>query len=421
MNVRWRGLFGILFLTLCLTGFLFQLQQLSQGYFKYSTLTRLEINVGDSERYAEIYFCSRYIDIIDRSNYQKYGHNPSAPREADQIANEISNISIKNIFKLTPSVDSVISSCVLRSEDLEIPYGYPKELCQNFINVSKSVRGEQVCYAFSVRNRKEYLMSSVASSLSYIGYVYEIELTEKLSCTRDLIFIMQTTSTMSGDKRHPYNSRIFPGKISNLDTVRKSRIFLYPETMRIHRLPPPFDTDCRDAFDSEWCYENCLMKQLKQINRVSWSAIIEEEFHFKMLSIKDMMNETISNFTKSTFTTCNKICRKKLDCETDLTKTRVVESNDAIHNLTRIAAMAPSSGAVNIRSIQQLPLMDYLVQIGSCLGTWFGLSIFSINPIKLKWSRLFGTDGSSLQRSFILQPTKCFCSLCTRRYFNTRL
>ena len=421
MRFPCKELLTVLFIITCLSGFLFQLQQVSYSYFRYQTISRLEVNVKDTEAYSEIYFCARYAELLDRRNYKKYNLQPVAPIELADVVNEMSNLTMRNILELTPSINEVISRCVIRTNDFSIPELHPSESCNFLINVSKSVNGEHICYAFVINGKQQYSMSAVAASMNYISHVYEIELSEKLSSVMAVNFIMRMVNAVSPQTKHPLHSRLFAARVLNLRTMKYSKVLLYPETTKIHRLPPPFDTHCSNDIHSHWCYEQCLVTYFKEIHRVPWSSFIDEQVDLVMLTIRDLQNSTISNFTEGSFQKCHQMCRSKTDCESEFTKTTAVEAFDAIHNLTRVAAMVPSEGAVDITSVQLMPFIDFMVQVGSCFGTWFGLSVFSISPLKVGWKQIFTRDTkpanpkTGRQLSNSSTPPKCRCDLCFRR------
>ena len=383
----------------CLGGFLFQLTLISQTYFKYQTITRLEVNIGDEDNYVQIYVCPRYSDLLDRSEYRKYGIRPFAPLELSDILDEISNLTIKSIFRLTPHVDKVISKCLIRSGRFHFPDWYDKNSCKELIAISKSITGEHVCFSIMVKGKERYSPSAIAASLSFALYVYEVELSHQLSKTMTMILIMRVVSNPMRSTFHPYNSRIFAGRINNLKTLKHSRLLLFPETTKITRMPPPFDTDCRPNQHSFWCYDLCLSRGLKVVNRVAWSSFIDEEVDALILSARDMNNKTIESIANATFDKCDEMCRVKSDCQEDFTKTKVTEINDSNHNLTSISAMVPAGGTFSIISVELLTLIDYLVQVGSSFGIWFGLSIFSTNPLKFKRLRIFKSQKSKVRHA----------------------
>ena len=406
MRLLFKGLFTVLFIVICFLGFLFQFQQVCQSYFRYETISRLKVNVKDSETYSQIYFCARYAEVLNRANYREYkGLRPVPPIELVDLIDEMSNLTIRGIFKLTPSINEVISRCVIRTNIFEIPEVHLSESCNRLINVSKSVNGEHICYAFQINGQQEYSMSAVAASMNYISHVYEIELSDKLSSVMAVNFIMRTVNVVSPGAIYPLHSKIFAARLENLKTIKYSKIFLYPETTKIHRLPPPFDTHCSNGVQSQWCYEQCLVTNFKKINRVPWSSFIDEQVDLVMLTIRDFKNKSISHFTKVSFQKCFKMCRRKTDCESEFTKTTAVEAFSAMHNLTRVAAMVPSEGAVDITSVQLMPFIDFMVQVGSCFGTWFGLSVFSMNPLQVNWNGI-------LKREQLPENSKTGRQLC---------
>lgn len=157
----------------------------------------------------------------------------------------------------------------------------------------------------------------------------------------------------------------------------------------ITRLPPPHDSMCRERHNRQECYEDCLLKRFISINRVPWSAFITEPLDVYMFTKKDLANRTMVMFAHDSFKRCHRSCKIHRECHTEFTQTKVnpgvAEDKD---NITFIASMVPSGPKISVSTLPQVTLIDYIVQVGSCLGVWFGVSITSLNP--LKWKVFFG-------------------------------
>ena len=149
MRLHFKELFTVLFIVICFSGFLFQLQQVSQSYFRYQTISRLKVNVKDSETYSQIYFCARYAEVLDRSNYKEYkGLRSVPPIELVDLIDEMSNLTIRHIFKLTPQANETIKHCKLRIKDSYTITTMSSKECYDAFDVKKFYMQEFMCYAF---------------------------------------------------------------------------------------------------------------------------------------------------------------------------------------------------------------------------------------------------------------------------------
>ena len=156
---------------------------------------------------------------------------------------------------------------------------------------------------------------------------------------------------------------------------------MYGESIEIYRLPPPYDTQCTPGHDQEFCHENCVKYKLKAINKIPWSGFHKESSSLNMLSALDLENETISNYTSNSLDECLDFCKRKKECFTQFSRTSVVQHETKIF---AISSVIPSLPHLFLHSVPSCNPVEYIIQVGSCFGMWFGLSIISFNPVKWK-------------------------------------
>ena len=93
-----------------------------------------------------------------------------------------------------------------------------------------------------------------------------------------------------------------------------------------------------------------------------------------------------------------------------------------MRNLTVIGYRVPLGPYVSIHTVPSMTLIEYIVQFGSCMGMWFGLSIISLNPLELKILRK-GTGEestkSSIRRLFLRIPRNRVVDDAQQIQFNT--
>ena len=374
------------FAFICLLGFLIQVEQVSELYFRFQTTSRTMYQIRESDYFQSIMYCPRFADLIATSP-MKIGENPVSARESLQqylvnINITVSKLTIKNILELTPPESDAIQDCMVRTGEISQVTHMNKKDCEKFFQVTKSVNGERICYTFIPRSMEVYYVGYVATSSSFLGVVYHIGLNPRISKSTVGMFLSSPfMKNRNGTFKDPFHSRPFVAKIYDIKTFNLSTFSVYGEAIEIHRLPPPYDTRCSTGHDQELCHENCLEEKFKAIDRLPWSGFHKNAISKKVLGESDLLNVTISSYLPDSFKKCFGLCKQKSECVTQFTRTTVAEHLTAIFS---IRSMIPSLPHMLLQAIPFLNPVEYIIQIGSCFGMWFGLSIFSFNPMKFK-------------------------------------
>ena len=371
---------------ICFLGFLIQVEQVSELYFSFETRSRTMYQIREADYYQTIMYCPRFADLIDKSAMNN-DHNTSLSRESTQqylrdLHLMVSKLTIKEILELTPLELHAIQECDIRRRKMSNPTYLKKKQCDAFFRVIKSVNGERICYTFIPKTRAIYSVGSVATSLNYLGVVYQIIPNPYICNSVVAIFISSSFMTdRNGSLKDPLHSRPFVAKLYNINSFNHSRFLVYGESIEIHRLPPPYDTRCALGHDQEVCQEECLIEKLKAIDRMPWSAFHREKLDVRILSSVDLERETVSNYTENSFEECLILCKQKNECLTRFSRT-TVEQYQA--ETCSISSMLPSLPHMLLHAVPSLNTVEYIIQLGSCFGMWFGLSIISFNPVKWK-------------------------------------
>ena len=385
------------FSLICLLGFVLQVEQISELYFRYQTTSKIELQIRKVEEYQTIMYCPRFVDLLNRTNYQEYGLRPTLPTSYKDIEQDLSRLTIEDILELTPRETDAIYNCYLTKDITEntstiLFLQYQK--CYDYFKVTKSVNGERVCYSFMPKKKRSYSVGDVASSQSYTDIVYQIVLNPSLSKTILGYFI---TYLVDPDKKvDPLDSRIYKARVWNTFTLNQSRCVIYGESIDIHRLAPPYDTQCSLGHKVELCYEECLIENFQTINRIPWSGFHKKKQNIKMLTLLDVRNSTMSARIAFWFNQCHLKCKLKTECQTQFSRTYVQEYQNRNHlyeSNFAIISMVPIGPHISLRTVATLTLVEYIIQIGSCVGVWFGLSIISFNPVK--WKILQNNNSTS--------------------------
>ena len=367
-----------MFSLICLLGFLLQLQQVSELYFRFQTTSKTVFQIRDDNKYQSVMYCPRSIDLLDRRNHKQYGISPEVPPAYEKFLLELSRLTIKDILELTPEESDAILHCAVRHGRVSTVDIIQQKECFSFFKVMKSVSGERICYAFIPNSLANYSAGDVASSLTYLNSIYVLLINSSISKSSYAAFISSVIDP-NGSLKNVLHSRRFQSFTANEKTFNQSRFNILGDSIEIYRVPPPYDTGCTPGHNQETCYEDCLTVKFRTINRVPWSGFHTTKLNLRMLTRVDFLNKTISVFANESFEECHSRCKLKTECVTQFSRTTIQEYQSS---QLSFASVLPSQPHMSVYAIPVLNLIEYIVQVGSCFGMWFGLSIFTLNPIQ---------------------------------------
>ena len=403
------------FSLICLSGFIFQVYQVCDLYFRFQTTSKTEFEFREIEDYPTIMYCPRFTDLLNRTNYKEYGIGSTPIKNLDELDHELNTLSIQNISELTPNESDTMQGCQVRDENISGPLFRNAKECNKFFMVTKSVNGEKVCYTFMPRVRRNYSVGDVASSRLYAGVIYQVFLRPSLA--QSVIGYFITYFEDSAFNRDPLNSRLYQARVVNTATFNRSTFAIIGETVTIKRLPPPFDTKCVEGHQRGACYEVCLIDKFSVIKKIPWSGFHRDKIVMKMPTSKDFDNENTRRLIFNSFQECHGLCKLKSECETSFGRTTVQEFEDRtlVENFV-LMAMIPAGPHLNLYAVPFLNLIEFVVQVGSCFGVWFGLAIISFNPIKCKMFR----KKTSTSKVLDIRPRRIFFLSKSGGHYRTR-
>ena len=377
LHFKWFKMGGCIYYAICLVGFIFQLSSVCNQFFKFETSSRIKVSTEDQYKYQAITICFNHKDIMNRTEYRKYNISKTFQEAFLQGDDELSNLTVEQLFTLTPKAEDVIQGCGLRDElNYRLKRLHAKE-CMKFFSIMKAVRGEWMCYAFVPQKNATFSWTKVATSHTGKGRVYHIS----VNLSVELQTTMAVISYQTLHSGLPTLSRSF----AQLVSLQTSNFVIVASMLNIFQsLPPPYDTKCATGPDNQdQCASKCLVQELRsQLNRAPFSIyLVNQSLNLRPVSSKDLKNKTFSDLLFDIQGTCRSRC-SFLPC---LQLVSFTDSSDYYNfkdkGSLRIISMVPKRPALVITSIPATTLTDFLLYICNCFGIWFGLSFVTCDPI----------------------------------------
>ena len=377
---------NFLYILGCFVGYMLHTYQVCNAYFSYSTISKVErVEAKDASYYnlPSLSLCFPVLDVIQRSKYQEFGIMATSEEGRAMYEEELSKLTVRHLLKLTPDPIDVVASCDFRQDFSML--NFEKEHCIQRLNIIKGISGGHVCYIATPATNDTYVFKNVMTSLTNQKQIYNLHLNPRVNKAQYVIAVAYDYEHIHS--RLPSISRNYGSRIALFDKSKEKQdnyVSVLNKWIEIRRLPSPYDTNCVSSTNAYSCFRECLFKEYKNISRVPFSEIVTNpNTDFKILSLKDMRNETMKKIVKETEHYCEDKCSHK-PCFQSVTFT----DNHHFHHFSiktvMFTLMSEGSPTYEITSNPFMTTTEFIQFLCNPIGIWFGFSIISLHPKNLK-------------------------------------
>lgn len=401
----------VIFIVTCVTGFLFQTYYILSLYLQYNVGSNVELKTIITLDPPDLSLCIRYVDILAEGGIT----NRTSKSRSDvrsKIREIQANVTVKQIFDQTPSLESIVSGCVHKIPDsYSLHTHMNKGKCLSLFTGSRFYTQEYLCYKFQLRvNRSQsvsgkYKYDNVAESLAYPGMLYALLLDNKTLGEANVIKI-----TVHERNKMPFDdlaySQYFSRQVNNV--VRYSEISVFYQKTTIILLPPPFATACNPYPHFMGSQRNCITRCLTNatiahFNKVPFSGIEQEPLDYKLISSIDTSTPKFPKELDILENRCEKKCNGR-QCMNKMHATTILKEGKGQFENFVIRLYVPMGPILHVDVIPTSSLQDLLVYISSSISVWLGFSIMSLNPADL-WKEID-------QKRKVSRGEACHCEHC---------
>ena len=399
------------FLVACLAGFLWQGSLVSITFFSYSTYSRIEVSRTDTFRFPTINLCFPFKDMIP---------------------NESLDLTVDEIFALTPLESETLSKCVypdLSSMAMKIRL---KNECLSEFQTSKYVAGSRVCYVY--QSKSLYSLHKLTSHSSQI--VYEILLSPILSDSTELSFywFTQAIDYEGGGEAVQSKKYVARALLDGRSNISDNYFIVTGVTYNVSLLSEPYDTQCIDNDSPLTCFSKCYINFTSYtLKRMPFEEFIFNPVSLKMLSEKDLTSKNNRELLSKGKEECRLQClRQTCTLFYSIPEVWNYFNSEIAQSGLMVAAGSPSSNGYIIYTYPSLTLIDYLNNLAVSASIWLGVSVMTIAlyPVKIMTNRLQKKEQRRSRdprqkadlKQFAVSPRiYCPCSYCQMYYRNRRI
>lgn len=401
---RKRRLFGLLTFVyglVCAIGCYIQINSITASYFEYQITTQVKVELPTTLLLPSLNVCFRIVDLFNFPLYVNQSNvnvsqitgskGPSAPDlPIDAL---MSMITIHDVFKYTPgNTKNLLSCCIYRRPN---SYNFhdlrDSNACHEMFSVANFYLQEFICYRVELSKyvNQEYHYRSVAFALTHPGLLYSVS----FNISPHFESVQSLKIIVNEQHERPFRSAAFTPSVGRFfdNRTKLSRYNWFTTTFYIltnELMPPPYQTKCLDYstlgfIDHEDCTKKCLIKEcLRAFQRYPYSVYEKEALNEKIITLSQLhANASMSKMLYRFERKCAKQCNRK-GCAISYTVTHVTK--DPNNDFMTFNVLIPQFPNYFIKFHPKLSFIEYFIYVLSCFGTWFGLSILSLNPCNYK-------------------------------------
>lgn len=252
-------------------------------------------------------------------------------------------------------------------------------------------------FSFEMLDAHDYLLKTGFEN--YFGLIFYVNINAKY---------FNGTRSLTAYVHENHSVDIIDSYLAPFVLITKPEITLRVsyQTLKIEKLPPPYDTMCGEypigSSQFDQIYKNLQRDVVKIFNRSIPDAMIYDLLDTPILSVYQLKrNETLSRIYRliweqkkaNTPNTCSFI-------------TTVPKMYTIAYPSLGMTLMWPNGLRVHNLSRARLVLIDYLVYLCSCIGIWLGLSAYGIFGLIKGLKTLYATAPLTQETSMEVMMTR---------------
>ena len=273
--------------------------------------------------------------------------------------------------------DDLLTNAIIRYPNVYLVQEFnTTETIRQNVDVSKFYVQEYVCYRLAIKTNDSLNFARVATAYEWPGmafnYRFRIELTYKTTSVVPVVH--------QGYNSLPHFALMMARSVpSNGSDIRLSY-----QNIVTYSLQAPYKTNCRHYHRSACLSECVINRTLDTLNVFPYTCLIPELNNYNMsrpLFPHDLGNRTLMESYESIIGECLHKC-SHATCHYIQTITRIeTVSKTTPFNTTQVRVSIPTFPTIAIRYAARFGFLEYLIYIMSCVGTWLGISVLSLNPV----------------------------------------
>lgn len=370
--------------TLCFLGCLCHLVYASKNYLEYQTILETHQKTETGLNFS----VSLCIDVTNSETKARSKYSPLTSEyyiETDKYF----NLTADDLWTRGPIIDKLLSTCrywgptndsvndLSKASDRLMMRSVDASNCNSLFLVKKFIFSGKLCFRINTKRRNEWNRDQMMNAFNNLKNLFAVSVNTSIVSHHFSVVVTPENS-------YPRFSALWAPLLTK-STSNNARYGV--SYIKYHQivLPPPYSLDGFGDCLSFICLEKCINDFLLEKNFVSL-GLIKRPSKGMFVKYLDRVDPGTRFFIKDAEAKCEQICLKtnlaaKIPEET-YTITQIHEmktSGRANEHSTSFYLSSTDYPVVSIEFKEKFSLFEFIVEVGSIFGTWFGLSVMDVN------------------------------------------
>ena len=370
-----RKLFRVAVFSIAALSCGYQLYNTLQTYFRYTTVSRMELVQSDTLELMSVSLCVPYLSFLNTYFVKKKFNldltnllNASEFSDYEMYRETVEEkITVREIIENTFNSNQIVISCSLRYKSSRyFHFWNDSKLCNELFTIKKYFTQDSICYLFEPKQIKVPALNYFTANM-FPGVKYSLGLNDSFAQhMRYYKYVVHSNIWL------PFTSKKY-AEVRRTDSPTKERYNIKFARFWIKYLGHPYDEfTCTSEIHAQGqCREYCIMNQtIAKYGRVAYDLDTNIPYDYPAITKKQTENAEFSSTIDNIVSKCMKSCKVRY-CLFDYTTTKF-DCDDYSH--ATIYVKTPSAPDTLSISVPAINLLDLFVYIMGALGSWFGFA-----------------------------------------------
>lgn len=374
---------SIVFSLLCFTGMIFQSAYILKLYFEYKTNLEMRIGIPAKVKIHSMSFCVPLYILAD------------VPDNTFDRFHLYEQLTHSQLLDKTPAAEDFIIGANFRKAILDYQF-YNKSMIPTIFNISKFSIAESVCYRIQPLHELTFDVKEISTTPYGFLNIFTVKVNRSwpFEKIRAFMAILHSPEKYPRDAfgagaattRVPAISKSTETVAPNPPATINNWSRLDPQTITTSLLEPPYETNCfnysKMQFESQTeCIHTCILnRSLLALSRVPYSVVVTHPYDLRFFSSVDYRNATKRKIYENIARICKHDICSRPACESVLTMTRTQLHIGRNFSLTHSSII---SSWTFIKHRPFLSLVEAITYVMGIIGTYTGLTVLSLDPMRL--------------------------------------
>lgn len=344
------------------------------------------------------------INTFERLMENKFSNSKQIQLDSSYLA----NVTVRQLFDLLPPTDQVFHRCAFwkLSKDKDRPadlrtitdriffHHTNLSLCSSLFYAHKILISNKLCYRMYPRNPTNWNRNQMLNTITDQKYLFMIGISTSLLTNSYSLII-------SSDFDYPYMSFVHSPRILKSNYSNNWNLVTYSRYQQVILLPPYQDAGFTHMYYTR-CVVRCFEVYFSRYNLTFFGQFDEPTDSIKFITTIDRKSSMFNSIIGKVRKECQSYCSNqvydsyfdKIKLAHSYTVTRFIQAQQIQHifhpylNITEFYIRS-SSNPVFITNFKiAISFCDLIINIGSVISVWFGLSAIAVNPFAQVIDRL---------------------------------